>query len=82
MKSKVNKVYFIDKKEFQFFGLDLLNGQVIDNFKAGVLEPALSKVNCIRFATEAAITIMRIDDMIKIQQQEGQENGSSTPPIL
>ena len=32
----------------------------------GVLEPTISKVKCLKFATEAAITILRIDDMIKI----------------
>lgn len=48
-------------------GLDLVNGKVRDNKKAGVLEPLISKVKCIRFATEAAITILRIDDMIKLE---------------
>ena len=33
--------------------------------KAGVLEPAMSKVKMIRFATEAAVTILRIDDAIQ-----------------
>jgi len=47
-------------------GLDLLNGKVRNNFEAGVLEPLVSKVKSIRFATEAAITILRIDDMIKL----------------
>ena len=50
----------------KWYGLDLLNGNVRDNLKAGVLEPAVSKIKCIRFATEAAITILRIDDMIKL----------------
>jgi len=33
---------------------------------AGVLEPMLIKLKSISFATEAAISILRIDDMIKI----------------
>jgi len=33
---------------------------------AGILEPTMSKIKAIRFATEAAITILRIDDMIKL----------------
>ena len=47
---------------------------VRDNKKAGVLEPAMSKVKSLKFATEAAITILRIDDMIKLvaEQQGGQ----------
>jgi len=54
-------------KEYKWMGLDLLNGKVRDNKKAGVLEPLVSKVKCIRFATEAAITILRIDDLIKLE---------------
>jgi T-complex protein 1 subunit alpha len=46
--------------------LDLTNGQVRDSKAAGVLEPAMSKIKSIKFATEAAISILRIDDMIKI----------------
>jgi T-complex protein 1 subunit alpha len=46
--------------------MDLLNGVVRDNLKAGVLEPAMSKVKSIKAATEAAIALLRIDDCIKI----------------
>ena len=47
-------------------GLDLYNGKVRNNLKAGVVEPAMSKVKSIQFATEAAITILRIDDLITL----------------
>lgn len=49
-------------------GLDLLEGTVKDTVKLGVLEPAISKVKSLKFATEAAITILRIDDLIKLQK--------------
>lgn len=55
-----------DKKHLADFGLDLINGEVRNNVEAGVLEPSLSKVKIIQFATEAAITILRIDDLIKL----------------
>mmetsp|Transcript_16296 Transcript_16296/g.18128 ORF Transcript_16296/g.18128 Transcript_16296/m.18128 type:complete len:547 (+) Transcript_16296:41-1681(+) len=55
-----------DKKQFKMYGLDLKNQKAIDPVKAGIVEPGLSKVKSIRFATEAAITILRIDDMIKL----------------
>jgi T-complex protein 1 subunit alpha len=45
---------------------------VRDNKKAGVLEPAISKIKSLKFATEAAITILRIDDMIKMYPEEKQ----------
>jgi hypothetical protein len=40
--------------------------QVRDNVASGVLEPAMSKTKMIQFATEAAITILRIDDLITL----------------
>ena len=51
-------------------GLDLIEGVVRDNLKAGVVEPAISKIKSLRFATEAAITILRIDDRITVQDQQ------------
>jgi len=52
--------------KFFRYGLDLLNGKVIDNVSAGVIEPALTKIKYIQFATEAAVTILRIDDLTTI----------------
>merc|ERR1711935_600972 len=54
-------------------GLDLVEGVVRDNKKAGVFEPAISKIKSLKFATEAAITILRIDDMIKLAPEKGEE---------
>jgi T-complex protein 1 subunit alpha len=54
-------------------GLDLHEGVVRDNKKAGVFEPAMSKVKSLKFATEAAITILRIDDLIKLEPEKGEE---------
>jgi len=62
------------RKDLKWIGLDLLEGKVRDSRAAGVLEPGMSKVKSIKFATEAAITILRIDDMIKMQQQQEQGN--------
>lgn len=58
------------KKELKYSGLDLVNGKVRNNLKAGVLEPAMSKIKSLKFATEAAITILRIDDMIRLAPKE------------
>ena len=54
----------------KFFGLDLYEGKTKDNLAAGVVEPALSKIKSLRFACEAAVSIMRIDDMIKLNVHE------------
>ncbi|CAA2945097.1 T-complex protein 1 subunit alpha-like isoform X2 [Olea europaea var. sylvestris] len=61
-----------DKKHLSSMGLDLGKGTVRNNLEAGVIEPAMSKVKIIQFATEAAITILRIDDMIKLVKDESQ----------
>jgi T-complex protein 1 subunit alpha len=39
------------------------------------VEPAISKIKSLRFATEAAITILRIDDMIKLAPPEQRQGG-------
>jgi T-complex protein 1 subunit alpha len=59
-----------EDKHLKFTGLDLLNGTVRNNYEAGVLEPALGKVKAMRFACEAAVTILRIDDMIRMNPAE------------
>eukprot|EP00002_Diphylleia_rotans_P020812 TRINITY_DN403_c0_g1_i10.p2 TRINITY_DN403_c0_g1~~TRINITY_DN403_c0_g1_i10.p2 ORF type:complete len:545 (-),score=158.56 TRINITY_DN403_c0_g1_i10:472-2106(-) len=58
------------KKTYAEYGLDLLTGKVRNNVEAGVLEPALVKIKSIQFATEAAISILRIDDLIKIAPKQ------------
>jgi len=53
-------------------GLDLVEGTIRDNLAAGVVEPAISKIKSLRFATEAAITILRIDDRITLAKGQQQ----------
>eukprot|EP00747_Dinoflagellata_sp_TGD_P182746 gnl/TRDRNA2_/TRDRNA2_37111_c0_seq1.p1 gnl/TRDRNA2_/TRDRNA2_37111_c0~~gnl/TRDRNA2_/TRDRNA2_37111_c0_seq1.p1 ORF type:complete len:545 (+),score=144.29 gnl/TRDRNA2_/TRDRNA2_37111_c0_seq1:37-1671(+) len=57
------------KKDYKWFGLDLTNGAVRNSVEAGVLEPAVSKLKSLKFATEAAITILRIDDLVKLDPE-------------
>ena len=61
--------------KLKYYGMDLIKGKVRDNMAAGVLEPAISKIKSLRFATEAAITILRIDDMIKLEPPQQQQQG-------
>jgi len=56
----------------KYYGLDLIGGEIRDNLKAGVVEPAISKIKSLRFATEAAITILRIDDRIILNADQQQ----------
>ena len=62
-----------DTKKLKHTGLDLLTGKIRNNYKAGVFEPAISKVKSLKFATEAAITILRIDDLIRIEPEKNNQ---------
>jgi len=61
------------KQEYKYVGLDLANGKVRNNLNAGVLEPTLGKIKSLKFATEAAISILRIDDMIELAPKQEKE---------
>jgi T-complex protein 1 subunit alpha len=57
----------------KYQGLDLVKGVVRNNMTAGVLEPAMGKVKCLQLATEAAITILRVDALVKLQPEQPQQ---------
>uniref|UniRef100_A0A2R9CBR9 T-complex protein 1 subunit alpha n=1 Tax=Pan paniscus TaxID=9597 RepID=A0A2R9CBR9_PANPA len=56
-------------KNLKWIGLDLSNGERGDNKRAGMFEPTIVKVKSLKFATEAAITILRIDDLTKLHPE-------------
>lgn len=58
-----------DPSSLKWYGLDLLGGEVRDNFKAGVLEPMVVKVKALKSATEACISILRLDDFFRLAPQ-------------
>ncbi|XP_063773898.1 T-complex protein 1 subunit alpha isoform X1 [Pseudophryne corroboree] len=64
-----------ERKNLKWIGLDLLNGKPRDNKQAGVFEPTVVKTKSLKFATEAAITILRIDDLIKLHAEPKEEKG-------
>lgn len=51
-------------------GLDLVKGTVRNSIENGVVEPLVSKLKSIKFATETAITILRIDDMVRLAPEQ------------
>lgn len=63
-----------NEKARRFAGLDLSAGTVRDNVAAGVVEPALAKIKALKFATEAAIQILRIDDVVKLNPERPKED--------
>jgi T-complex protein 1 subunit alpha len=73
-----------EAEKLKHTGLDLLNGKIKNNFNAGVFEPAMSKIKSLKFATEAAITILRIDDLIRIEpeKQQNQPGRGGGQPMM
>ncbi|KAK0636485.1 chaperonin Cpn60/TCP-1 family [Bombardia bombarda] len=61
------------KKAYKNYGLDLSKGKVVDEIKAGVIEPSISKIRQLKSAVEACISIMRIDTLIKLDPEQRQE---------
>ncbi|KAK0721598.1 chaperonin Cpn60/TCP-1 family [Lasiosphaeria miniovina] len=61
------------KKAYKNYGLDLTKGKVVDEIKAGVVEPSMSKIRQLKSAVEACISIMRIDTLIKLDPEQRQE---------
>ena len=61
------------KAHLAHYGLDLYNGAIINNVEKGILEPATSKIKSLQFATEAAITILRIDDLIQLYPSQEEQ---------
>ncbi|KAF8819587.1 putative T-complex protein 1 subunit alpha [Cardiosporidium cionae] len=56
-------------QQYKWYGLDLIEGTIRNSLTAGVIENQVSKIKSIRFATEAAVTLLRIDDFIKISPE-------------
>uniref|UniRef100_A0A7S2BQP8 T-complex protein 1 subunit alpha n=1 Tax=Florenciella parvula TaxID=236787 RepID=A0A7S2BQP8_9STRA len=71
-----------EKANLKYSGLDLMKGKIRNNLEFGVVEPAISKIKSLRFATEAAITILRIDDMIKLAGPQQQGQGGMPPGMM
>ena len=61
------------KRALMYYGLDLINGEVIDNRNAGVLEPTISKIKSLKSALEAATSLLRIDDSIQVAPEQKEE---------
>lgn len=61
-------------------GLDLQEGKPIDMLRAGVVEPLRVKTQAVTSATEAAIMILRIDDIIASSKGPAPSPQGGMPP--
>jgi chaperonin GroEL (HSP60 family) len=62
-------------------GLNLFNGNVGDNLNEGIIEPAKIKEQAISSATEVAIMVLRIDDVIAARGKSG-GNSAGKPSMM
>jgi thermosome len=53
-----------EKPDGKNMGLNVYEGKVVDMFKNGVIEPLRIKTQAIKSASEAAVMILRIDDVV------------------
>jgi len=59
-----------EKSDGKYFGVNVYNGKTSDMMKEGVIEPLRIKAQAIKSASEAAIMILRIDDVISSSKKE------------
>jgi Chaperonin GroEL (HSP60 family) len=64
MVGKLRAEHESKKKDSKTFGLNVYEGKPVNMLKAGVVEPMRVKTQAIASAAEAAIMILRIDDVI------------------
>ena len=64
-------------------GLDVYSGKIVDMWQRGVIEPLRTKRQVVESATEAAVMILRIDDVIMSKRESlppGGAGGGGMPP--
>ncbi len=64
----------------KWMGVNVFTGKVEDMMKAGVIEPAIVKKQVLKSATEAAVMILRIDDIIAASPPKQKEKGKEEKP--
>lgn len=67
---EANESVIAKRRNYKNYGLDLTRGKVVDQIRAGVLEPSMSKIRQLKSAVEACIAIMRIDTLIKLDPEQ------------
>tara|TARA_B100002003_G_C14134567_1_gene545597 strand:+ start:565 stop:2211 length:1647 start_codon:yes stop_codon:yes gene_type:complete len=65
-------------KKQKWAGIDVFSGKVMDAWKKGVIEPLKIKTQAVSSASEVAVMILRIDDVI--QSTGSKDAGAGMPP--
>jgi len=69
-----------DKKKWA--GINVFSGKIIDAWKEGVIEPLKIKTQAIKSASEVAIMILRIDDVISGSTDSLPPSPNDMPPMM
>ncbi|MEA1895340.1 MAG: thermosome subunit alpha [Euryarchaeota archaeon] len=63
-------------------GLNVFTGDIVDMWEAGIVEPLRVKTQAISSAAEAAVMILRIDDVIASRGEPMPQGGGGMPPDM
>ena len=61
-------------------GINIFNNKVEDSLKEGIIEPLKIKTQAISSATEVAMMILRIDDVLSSKSSGGSPGGMGGMP--
>jgi len=65
-----------------WYGVDVLNEDIVDNFEACVWEPAIVKANAITAASEATCLLLSVDETVKNPRSgQGEQQMGGMPPM-
>lgn len=64
----------------KWYGVDIENGSVADNFAAMVWEPSILKENALASATEAACMILSVDETVRNPKSEAHSDNRPVKP--
>ncbi|KAG7196194.1 Alpha subunit of chaperonin-containing T-complex [Scheffersomyces spartinae] len=62
------------RRNYKYYGLDLIEGKIVNEMTHGVLEPTMSKIKSLKSALEACVSILRIDTMITVHPEPPKED--------
>ena len=71
--NKLRQKHAMEGEDGMWYGVDVLNGTVANMYKQFVWEPEVVRINVISAATEAACTILSVDQTIKNPKSEQQQ---------
>ncbi len=71
-----------EEKDGEVYGLDVYSGKATDMFRNGIVEPLRVKTQAIDSASEVAVMILRIDDVIAAKNLGGGAGEGGMPPDM